>query len=356
MWNNMNPIGCLLLVIVSAYGAVVTNYNQLGAAKQGNLITLKDLQVPAGVTLDLTKLKPGTTVEFSGRTTFGYHEWAGPLVKVSGKNLKIVGLPGNLLDGEGKRWWDGQGGNGGVAKPRFMEVNIEDSTISGLNIKNPPAWCFVANYCKNIHISNLNIDIKDGDKKAGGHNTDGIGVGYSNNVTILNCKVHNQDDCFVTGAGSDILIDNLSCTGGHGISIGSLGRGAVVERVTVKNSKIIKNMVGVRIKSTRGETGAIRDITFDNIELQGITRYGIIVEGNYLNSGSAGDATPFPIENIVFNNVRGSVVRKATNIYVNIHPTSGKNWRWSNINVTGGQKELKCVGVPAGLNVNCGKK
>jgi len=346
--------GGLLMVIATASGVQVSNYDELAAAKLSTHITLRDLHVPDGVTLDLTNLNEGTTVEFAGRTTFGYKEWAGPLVRVSGKHVRIVGLPGNLLDGEGVRWWDGKGGNGGKTKPRFMEVNIDDSIVTGLNIKNPPAWCFVANYCKNVHISNVNIDIKDGAKQ-GGHSTDGFGVGYSSNVTILNCQVYNQDDCFVTGAGSDIVVDNLSCTGGHGISIGSLGGGAVVERVLVKNSKVIKNMVGIRIKSTRGVVGAIRDITFDNVELQGITRYGIIVEGNYLNSGSAGDSTPFPIENITINNVRGTVVRKATNIYVNIHPTSGKNWRW-NSQVTGGQKELKCVGVPAGLNIPCGRK
>lgn len=38
-------------------------------------ITLSNIAVPAGTTLDLTKLTKGTKVIFSGTTTFGYEEW-----------------------------------------------------------------------------------------------------------------------------------------------------------------------------------------------------------------------------------------------------------------------------------------
>lgn len=152
-----------------------------------------------------------------------------------------------------------------------MEIIVDDSTVTGLNIKNPPAWCLVANWCHNLVISNVNIDVSDGDK-LGAFETDGFGVGFGSNVTILNSKVRNQDDCFVTGAGKDIVVDNLECVGGHGISIGSLGKGAVVENVLIRNSRIIKNMVGIRIKSGVNEVGAIRNITYENIELRDITR------------------------------------------------------------------------------------
>ncbi|KAG5939533.1 hypothetical protein E4U60_000810, partial [Claviceps pazoutovae] len=43
-------------------------------------ITLRNLKVPAGKTLDLSNLSDGTRVIFTGRTTFGYQEWEGPLI------------------------------------------------------------------------------------------------------------------------------------------------------------------------------------------------------------------------------------------------------------------------------------
>jgi polygalacturonase len=95
-------------------------------------ITLDSLVVPAGTTLDLTKLKKGTKVVFKGTTTFGYLEWTGPLVSVSGDSLMIDGT-GATLDGDGSRWWDGKGGNGGKKKPKFFYAHsMTNSVVQGL--------------------------------------------------------------------------------------------------------------------------------------------------------------------------------------------------------------------------------
>nr|AHG54214.1 polygalacturonase 9 [Lygus lineolaris] len=356
----MKPIitsfGSLVLVVAIASAFELNQFEQLDAAKKSadKRIVIKNLVVPAGKMLDLTNLQQGTVIEFEGRLTFGYQEWDGTMIRIKGKNIRVVGKPGNLLDGEGHRWWDKKGGNGGKKKPRFIEVNLEDSLVTGLNIKNPPRHCFVANYCKNVRIEYVNIDIKDGDTK-GGHNTDGFGVGGSQNVTVANCKVHNQDDCFCTGSGSDTIFENNVCTGGHGISIGSMGNGQKVERVLVRNCQIIRNTNGIRIKSRKGETGLVRDVTFENIEMKDISKYGIIIQANYLNGGPKGDPTPFPMENIIIKNVRGTVSRKGTNTLVWVAPGSAKNWQW-NSSITGGQREVACKGVPQGLNFPCGKK
>uniref|UniRef100_A0A0A9X2F1 endo-polygalacturonase n=1 Tax=Lygus hesperus TaxID=30085 RepID=A0A0A9X2F1_LYGHE len=339
-----------------ASGFDLNNFDQLDAAKRSpdKRIVIRDLFVPAGKTLELTDLQPGTVIEFSGRVTFGYQEWDGFMVRLRGKNIRVEGKPGNLLDVEGHRWWDGKGGNGGRKKPRFMQVTLDDSIVVGLNIKNTPKDCFIVNSSHNLRVDRINIDIKDGDKK-GGHNTDGFGVSGSRNVTVSNCQVHNQDDCFATTSGSDTIFENSKCTGGHGISVGSMGAGKVVERLTVRNCRILANSNGIRIKTRRGETGAVRDITFENIELKDIRQYGIVIQGNYYNSGPKGDPTPFPIHNLVVNNVHGTVSRKGTNILIWVDPGSVSNWKW-NSNVSGGQKELGCKGVPSGLNIRCGKK
>jgi hypothetical protein len=97
-------------------------FTDADAAKDGksscSSIILKDITVPAGTTLDLTDLADGTHVTFEGTTSFEYDEWEGPLISFSGKNILIDGASGHVIDGNGAQWWDGEGSNGGVTKPK----------------------------------------------------------------------------------------------------------------------------------------------------------------------------------------------------------------------------------------------
>lgn len=77
-------------------------------------IIINGITVPANTTLDLTKLKPSSTVSFSGTTTFDHHNWLGPLVSISGTNITVKGS--GTLDGLGAQYWDGLGGGGGVSE------------------------------------------------------------------------------------------------------------------------------------------------------------------------------------------------------------------------------------------------
>jgi len=85
-------------------GAALVAKQKIGCAT----ITLSNVQVPAGTTLDLTGLKSGTVVTFEGVTTFGFKNWAGPLVSVSGTDITVNGAKGSYLDGAGAKYWDGE--------------------------------------------------------------------------------------------------------------------------------------------------------------------------------------------------------------------------------------------------------
>lgn len=102
--------------------AVSCTFKTLDEAVKGkkscDKITLDNISVPAGKTLDLSGLKKGANVVFKGKTTFGYKEWEGPLIAVSGENIRVEGTTGHLIDCDGARWWDGKGGNGGKTKPK----------------------------------------------------------------------------------------------------------------------------------------------------------------------------------------------------------------------------------------------
>jgi hypothetical protein len=51
-------------------------------------------------------------------------------------------------------------------------------------------------------------------------------------TTIQNSFCYNQDDCLAINKGSNIQFLNNFCSGGHGISIGSIQEGSVVEYVS----------------------------------------------------------------------------------------------------------------------------
>lgn len=93
---------------------VVSTMNDLSSCKKTTMIMIQNLAVPAGVTLDLTDVLPGTTITFKGQTTFGYKEWYGPLIAITGDNLLIDG--DGTLNGGGARWWDQGGLNFGKKK------------------------------------------------------------------------------------------------------------------------------------------------------------------------------------------------------------------------------------------------
>ena len=86
-------------------------------------ITLDSITIPGNSTLDLSKLKTGTTVTFAGTTTLEFFEADYDPIKVGGTDITITAEPDAIIDGNGEAWWDGQGSNGGIEKPdHFVRI------------------------------------------------------------------------------------------------------------------------------------------------------------------------------------------------------------------------------------------
>ncbi|KAJ5187778.1 hypothetical protein N7449_010772 [Penicillium cf. viridicatum] len=316
-------------------------------------ITLSNVVVPAGTTLDLTGLKTGTTVIFEGTTTFGYKEWEGPLVSVSGTSITVQGAAGAQLNGDGARWWDGKGSNDGKIKPKFFYAHsLTNSKIENIYIKNSPVQVFSINGAKELTLSGITVDNVDGDSK-GGHNTDAFDVGSSNGVYITSPIVHNQDDCLAVNSGTNVHFTGAQCTGGHGISIGSVGGRSdnVVDGVTVEDCTIKDSQNGVRIKTVYGATGSVKGVTYKDITLSGITKYGIVIEQDYKNGSPKGIPTNgVPITGLTIDNVHGSVSSGATDTYILCASGACSNWTWGGVAITGGETSNKCKGIPSGAS------
>ncbi|XP_018329552.1 endopolygalacturonase I-like [Agrilus planipennis] len=319
-------------------------------------IVIENLRVPAGKTLDLTGISD-TSITFRGNISFGYAEWKGPLVLISGSNVNITGERGHVFDGQGARWWDTLGGNGGVRKPRFFKIRyLYNGVVNHLHFLNSPRHCFAIHNCTNITVNNVVMNTKDGDTQ-GGHNTDAINVKGSENVFISDTIVYNQDDCLAVRSGKNIHFKKAFCSGGHGMSIGSVGNRTnnVVEDVYITDSIVVDSENGVRIKTVVNATGLVSGVTYNNITMRNITDFGILMRGDYMNmpgpTGTPGNGVP--ILNVTITNVRGTVQPNGTNIYILLGQGVAQNWYWNDIDISGGTRRRVCQGIPPNSGAFC---
>ncbi|RDW62700.1 hypothetical protein BP5796_11002 [Coleophoma crateriformis] len=323
------------------------------SAKNCATVVISAMTVPSGTTLDMSKLSQGSTVIFEGTTTWEYEAWSGPLLQIEGTDITVKGATGNLLDGNGAKWWDGKGSNGGVTKPKFFYAHSlkGTSSITGLNIQNTPVQAISVNSASGLTIDSVTIDNSAGDVTDGGHNTDCYDVGSSSDVTISNAVCKNQDDCLAINSGTSITFTGGTCSGGHGLSIGSVGGRSdnTVETITISSSSVSSSENGVRIKTVSGATGTVKGVTYKDITLSDITDYGIVIEQDYENGSPTGTPTSgVPITDLVIDSVTGTVASSGTNIYILC--ASCSSWTWSGVSVTGGKTSSKCTGIPTGAS------
>lgn len=115
----------------------------------------------------------------------------------------------------------------------------------------------------------------------------------ASDVTITGCVVKNQDDCIAINSGSSIIFENNQCSGGHGISIGSIASGKTVTDVTISGNTVTNSLYGLRIKVDSDATsGTVSSITYSGNTLSGISDYGLLITQSYSeNFGTPGTDT-----------------------------------------------------------------
>ncbi|KAH7333872.1 endo-polygalacturonase PG2 [Rhizoctonia solani] len=319
----------------------ISSLNDVAAAQKCTTINIKGFTVPAGKTFALTCLS-GATVNMLGDVKFGVANWKGPLFSITGTNIKFNGN-GHTFDGQGPSYWDGQGGNGGVTKPHPMMKIKMSGTYSNVKVLNSPAHVYSISNPAKLVMSKLTVDNSAGDKansksggKAAGHNTDGFDVSTTD-LTIEDSNIHNQDDCIAINKGSNIIFQRNTCTGGHGISIGSVSAGATVKNVQVLNNKIVNNDQALRIKTKADATNAaVTNIVFKGNTATGTKKYGVIVDQGYPTTlGKAGNNVA--MSGITFGTNNIAVASSGQRVAVNCGSKCTGTWDWSGLKVTGGK-------------------
>ncbi|KAI7716232.1 endo-polygalacturonase D [Hortaea werneckii] len=295
----------------------VTELSQVTASLEScSNVLMSDVSIPASSTLSVT-VSSDAALLFGGTMTVGHTpdtEYT-PIV-FKGTGAKIAGVEGAVIDGNGASYWDGEGSNGGSDKPdHFLKISdMEDSTFSDLTIQNWPTHLFEITGCSNMEVYNLILDNSAGDKKNSdgdslGHNTDAFDVSHNDGLYVHDSTVYNQDDCVAVNSGSNMVFENLYCSGGHGLSVGSVDSDVTISNVTFQDCSVINSANGCRIKTDAdGTDSTVSDITYRNIHVSGITDYAIDLQQDYENGSPTGDPTTgITVSGVTFSDITGSV-------------------------------------------------
>ncbi|KAI9322955.1 putative extracellular polygalacturonase [Zopfochytrium polystomum] len=318
-----------------------------------NIVIQGPFTVPAETKLDLSGLKDGTSVTVKDTITWAKSSTftkADFLFTLGGSKITFDGT-GATFHGNGQLYWDTKGTNGVDNKPKFFKVlTTGSSLIKGITIKNSPVHVFSIGG-SDTTLDHITVDNTDGDQLSGGkplgHNTDGFDVSATG-ITIQYSTVQNQDDCLAINDGSNIQFLHNTCSGGHGISIGSIASGKTVDGVTVTSCSVSNSENGVRIKTISGATGGyVKNVNYTDVTLSNISKYGIVIEQDYLNGGPTGTPTGgIPISAVTLSGIRGTVSSSATySTYILCAACSG--FSFSDINIT--PKHSNCTGVSSTL-------
>ncbi|CAL1709785.1 unnamed protein product [Somion occarium] len=338
----------------------ISSLDDVAAAVKCITVVINSFTVPAGETLNLNLLS-GSTVTMSGDVTFGNKTWAGPLFQVSGTNINFNGN-GHTFDGNGPFYWDGQGGNGGVTKPApMMKIKIS-GTFTNVKVLNSPARTYSVSNPAALTISKLTIDNSLGDQpnsksggKAAGHNTDGFDCSTTD-LVIEDSTIMNQDDCLAINKGSNITFQRNTCSGGHGISVGSISSDVTVSNINIIGNTVINNDQALRIKTKADATDStVSGITYTGNTATGMREFGVLIDQSYPDTlGTPGTGVKLSGVNFVGAQNTISVNSGAQRVAVNCGSGSctglcrfvrnyfsgltcfSGSWDWSALTVTGG--------------------
>ncbi|KAL5485139.1 hypothetical protein ACEPAI_7781 [Sanghuangporus weigelae] len=319
--------------------ATINSLDDVDSASDCTTVEINGFTVPGGQGFELD-LADGTTVNLNGDILFGNKSG-----RDRGNDITFNGNGFNF-DGGGPFYWDGLGSNGGVTKPRpMMKIKIS-GTFSNVNVVSSPAQTFSVSNAGPLFISGVNIDNSQGDQPnensdgdPAGHNADGFDDASATDLTIEKSIVENQDDCLAINRGSNIVFTGNTCSGGHGISVGSISSDVTVNGIVITDNTITDNDQAVRIKmDADASDSTVANISYSGNKATGMRRFGVLIDQSYP------DKLGTPRTGVIVSDVSFvgdmntiDVADDAVRVAVNCGDGACQGtWDWSSLSVTGG--------------------
>ncbi|KAK4766539.1 hypothetical protein SAY87_008181 [Trapa incisa] len=242
---------------------------------------------------------------------------------IFGQNLTDVVITGNngTIDGQGFVWWERfRKKTLDYTRPHLVELmNSTGVVISNLIFLNSPFWTIHPVYCSQVTVRNVTI-LAPLDSP----NTDGIDPDSCDDVCIEDCFISTGDDVVAIKSGWDeygisygrpsknIIIRRLTGqTRASGIAIGSEMSGGVWG-VHAQDLRFFNSTDGIRIKTSPGRGGYVKDIYVANVTLVDVLvaiRFTGLY-GDHPDEFYDPNAMPL-IEKITFKDITGGNIKTA---------------------------------------------
>ncbi|KAL2223010.1 putative galacturan 1,4-alpha-galacturonidase C [Thermoascus aurantiacus ATCC 26904] len=252
---------------------------------------------------------------------------------ITGRNITIDGYGTGGINGNGNAWYEAEKGVTQPGRPMpFVFWNVSDVVVENFFIKQPQLWSLNIMNGTNMRFNNIYCNATALNAPWGMNwvqNTDGFDTMDVSNVQLSNLVYQGGDDCVAIKPRSyNVDIRNVTCVGGNGIAIGSLGQyledssvaNIRVDNVTIirynedmHNSAYIKTWVGVPVPQDSYESGgvprgggwgSVTNILFSNFHIQGADSGPAITQDNG-NNGSFSGTSLMTISNVAFVNFTG---------------------------------------------------
>lgn len=268
-----------------------------------------------------------------------------------------------VIDGNGQAAYDKFASDSSYARPTLFYISGgSDIVVTGFTTINPPNVYYSVNGgATNVAISNLQMTSEStSDNPA--KNTDGFDIGTSTYTTLNNITVSNQDDCVAFKAGANyVTVTDITCTGSHGLSVGSLGSSNddTVSNIYVEGATMISSAKAVGIKTYPSGDGhglsTVTNVTYKSVTVKDC-EYAIQIQSCYNSDADYCAENPgnAVLTDIVFEGFSGSTSGTATsNLDCGADGTC--DITISDYTVTGsdGGDEVLCANTPSDLGVDC---
>ncbi|KAJ5560208.1 hypothetical protein N7513_002607 [Penicillium frequentans] len=267
------------------------------------------------------------TLKFASDTDYWEGRTAMMYVKgVTGMTMRSLTGSG-VINGNGQDAYDLFASNSSYQRPTLLYITSSSNIkISGLTQKNPPnVFNSVTGSSSDIHFSDLTMTATSKSTNAA-KNTDGFDIGSCTTVSITSVTVINDDDCVAFKPGANyVTVSDITCTGSHGLSVGSLGSSGddAVKNVYVTGATMINSTkaAGIKTYPSGGDHGlsTVTNVTWSGVVVDGCD-YAIQIQSCYGEDASycedyPGDAV---LSDVVFEGFSGTTSGKYGDVTGNV--------------------------------------
>jgi galacturan 1,4-alpha-galacturonidase len=312
--------------------------------------------------------------------------WEGKTAILYLKNIPGLTITGTgVIDGNGQKAWDRFATDSSYKRPTLFYIDGgHDINMHGWKMINPPnVFHSVKGDALNIVYSNLNMSAISTSKNPP-KNTDGkilsflpvqnpadqylgFDVGASTFVTLTDITVINGDDCVAFKPGANhTTVTGITCTGSHGLSVGSLGKSSAdtVSNIYVSDATMISSTKAVGIKTypmgNNHGVSTVTNVTFNNIKVQN-SDYAIQIQSCYGEDDAycKTNGNNAVLKGIVFEGISGTTSNKYSPVTSSLN--CGANGvcdvkvKGYTVKAGEGTGQVLCANTPGSLGVACVK-